>query len=303
MAQSFPAQPMRLIVPFPPGGGADVAARIVANKLSSDFGQPVVVENRTGASGNLAAQAVARAAPDGYTLLFTNNTVVANPAIGKVPFDVLRDFTPIGLVGATPIAIAVHPGLPARTMRELVDLIAAQPGTYAYSSCGAGTLMHLAGELLRHHGKLSLTHVPYRGCAPAVIDGISGNVPILISAYPNLKAPAERGQLRVLAVVSQRRSALAPAVPTVRESVPALDKVVVESWAGVLAPAGLPAPVVSRLNAALNAALVFPDVRGRLEGMGTEVQTTSSAEMREQMAAESERWKRLVQETGLVVEQ
>jgi tripartite-type tricarboxylate transporter receptor subunit TctC len=303
LAQAYPNKPIRLVSAFPAGGGNDVLARIVAAKLAENLGQPVIVENRVGASGNIGASYVAKSPPDGYTLLFANNTIVSNPAIGKVPFDVLMDFVPVGMVGSTATAIAVHPSVPATNMQQLLELLAKNPGKFSYSSCGAGTTMHLVAELMKQQAKLDVAHVAYRGCAPALADGLAGHVPILFNTYSNVRAAAAEGKLRVLAFTSPRRSSLAPTVPTLGEVSPQLRDVLGETWSGVLAPAGVPPSIVQKLNTELNAVLSMPDVRSRLEATSTEVQPMTPAQVGELMRGELERWTRLVRETGMVIQQ
>jgi tripartite-type tricarboxylate transporter receptor subunit TctC len=303
LAEAYPSKPIRMVSPFPAGGGNDVLARIVAARMSETMGQTVIVENVTGASGNIAASQVLRSAPDGYTLLFPNNTIVTNPAIGTVPFDVLKDFAPVGVVGTTAVVVAVHPDLPVKTMGQLVELLARNPNKYSFSSCGSGTTMHLAGELLKQAAKVSMVHVPYKGCAPAITDGVGGHVPILFNTYTSVRPHADQGKLRILAVASRTRSAFAPDVPTVGEGNPALRGVVADIWSGVLAPAATPAAVLAKLNTELNAALQSPDTKKKLEATYTEVRPTTPAEMSELMREELARWTQLVKDVGLVVQQ
>lgn len=298
-AQSYPTKPIRLISPFPAGGGNDVLARIVASRMSETIGQPVVVENMAGASGNIAGSYVARSQKDGYTLLFPNNTIVANPAIATVPFDVLRDFMPVGVVGSTAVVLAVHPDMPVKTVGQLIELLSKNPQKYSYSSCGTGTTMHLAAELLKQQAKVKMTHIAYKGCAPAIIDGLGGHVPILFNTNTNVKPQADQGKLRIIAIASPTRSSLTPEIPTISETAPG---VVGDIWSGVLAPAGTPASVVAKLNAELNAALVSPGVKARLEANHNEVKPTTPVEMGALMRDELQRWTKLVKDTGLVVQ-
>jgi tripartite-type tricarboxylate transporter receptor subunit TctC len=302
-AQAYPNKPIHLISPFPAGGGNDAVARIVAIKMGELLKQPIIVENRAGASGNIGAAYVAKSAPDGYTLLFTNNTLVANPAIGKVPFDVLKDFTPVGMAGSTAIGVAVHPSVPATSLPQLIELVRKNPDKYSYASCGSGTTMHLVAEMLKQRANLTMAHIGYKGCGPAIVDGMAGHVPILFNTFPNLRGPAQQGKLRILAIASPKRSALAPDLPTFGEAVPALKGVIGDSWAGIVAPAGVPANIIATLNSELNAAVTSPDTRARLDATATEVQPMTPAELGDIMKSELERWTALVRETGLVVEQ
>lgn len=302
-AQAYPSKPIRLVVPFPPGGGADVVARIVAGRLSERLGQTIIVDNRAGASGNIGAGQVAKSAPDGYTLLFTNNTIVANPAIGKVPFDVVKDFAPVAMANWTAVGVAVHPDVPAKSVKELLALLRDNPTKYSYASCGNGTTMHLAGEMFKQQAKVSMTHVSYKGCAPAVVDTIAGHVPIVFSTLPNLRGPLEQGKLRVLAITSPQRTALAPQLPALGEVAPELRGVIADTWSGIFAPAGTPASIIAKLNAEINAAISSPEARAQLAATGSEVPIKSPSELGELVRTELERWTTMIKETGLVVEQ
>jgi tripartite-type tricarboxylate transporter receptor subunit TctC len=302
-AQDYPNKPIHLIVPYAAGGGADVVARIIAKRLSEQLKQPIVVENRAGASGNIGALAVAKAAPDGYTLLAANNTIVANPLIGKVPFDVLKDFKPVGIMGSSPSVIAVHPSVPATNLQQLVDLLSANPDKYSYASCGNGTTMHFSGEMIKHVLKVSMVHVGYKGCGPAVVDLMAGHVPIAINTYLNLKGPAEQGRVRLLAIASVKRSSLAPQLPTTGEAVPALRGVIADNWLGILAPAGVPNNIIERLNAEINLAVDSPETRAGLEQAALDIRSSTASAFGDVMREEMERWSKLMKDTGMVIEQ
>lgn len=297
-AQGYPAKPVRLISPFPPGGGSDVVGRILAPKLAEAMGQQFLVENRTGAAGNVGAAFVAASAPDGYTLLVANNTVVTNPAVAKAPFDVVKDFAPVGLIGSTAIALAVHPSFPARSVDELVKAARESPGKYSYSSCGNGTAMHLAGELFKLLAKVDIVHVAYRGCGPAIADGIGGQVPVLFNTITNTTPQAKGGKLRILALASPTRSPVDRAIPVIAESA-GFEGFDADIWFGILAPAGTPREVVLKLNAELNKALGSSDVRQRLEAQLFAIQTSSPEQLGELIRRDLQRWSKLVQEAGI----
>lgn len=297
-SQSYPAKPVRLISPFPPGGGSDVVGRILAPKLAVATGQQFLVENRTGAAGNVGAAFVATSAPDGYTLLVANNTVVTNPAVAKAPFDVVKDFAPVGLIGSTAIALAVHPSFPAQNVDELVRAARENPGKYSYSSCGNGTAMHLAGELFKLLAKLDIVHVAYRGCGPAIADGIGGQVPVLFNTITNTTPQAKGGKLRILALASPTRSPVDRAIPVIAESA-GFEGFDADIWFGILAPAGTPREVVLKVNAELNKALGSSDVRQRLEAQLFAIQTSSPEQLGELIRRDLGRWSKLVKEAGI----
>lgn len=297
-SQSYPAKPVRLISPFPPGGGSDVVGRILAPKLAEAMGPQFLVENRTGAAGNVGAAFVATSAPDGYTLLVANNTVVTNPAVAKAPFDVVKDFAPVGLIGSTAIALAVHPSFPAQSVDELVKAARENPGKYSYSSCGNGTAMHLAGELFKLLAKVDIVHVAYRGCGPAIADGIGGQVPVLFNTITNTTPQAKGGKLRILALASPTRSPVDRAIPVIAESA-GFEGFDADIWFGILAPASTPREVVLKLNAELNKALGSSDVRQRLEAQLFAIQTSSPEQLGELIRRDLQRWSKLVKEAGI----
>jgi tripartite-type tricarboxylate transporter receptor subunit TctC len=297
-SQSYPAKPVRLISPFPPGGGSDVVGRILAPKLAEAMGPQFLVENRTGAAGNVGAAFVAASAPDGYTLLVANNTVVTNPAVAKAPFDVVKDFAPVGLIGSTAIALAVHPSFPAQSVDELVKAARENPGKYSYSSCGNGTAMHLAGELFKLLAKVDIVHVAYRGCGPAIADGIGGQVPVLFNTITNTTPQAKGGKLRILALASPTRSPVDRAIPVIAESA-GFEGFDADIWFGILAPASTPREVVLKLNAELNKALGSSDVRQRLEAQLFAIQTSSPEQLGELIRRDLQRWSKLVKEAGI----
>lgn len=300
-AQTYPSRPIKVVVPYPAGGGTDILARLLAQRFSERFGQPVLVENRTGASGNIGTDFVVKSPADGYTLLFTNDTLVVAPSVSKnTPYDVLRRLAPIGLVAEGYIVIGVHSSVAARSLGEMLALAKAEPGKLAYASCGAGTAMHLAGELLKLSAAIEMTHVPYRGCAPAIQDSANGQVPVFIAALP-VAAPFEKqGRLRILAITSARRASLLPNVPTVAESgFPGYEA---SSWQGLFAPAGTPRDIVARLAAELAAAVHSVEFSERLVGMLFEPRVVSPEELATMVRVQLARWAELVKTARIKVE-
>lgn len=263
-AQAYPGRPIKLLVPFTPGGGTDLLARVVAQKMAEGLGQPIVVENRPGANTLIATEAVARAAPDGYTLIMQTNNLAANPTLyrGKINFDTLKDLAPVALVAGNPHVLVVNPSLPTRDLKEFVALAKAKPGTISFASAGSGTVNHLSGELLKMLAGIDIVHIPYKGSGSVMPDLLGGQVNSLFAAMPTVTGFIKEKKLRPLAVTTARRFAGLPDVPTIRElGYPGYD---FSSWFGILAPAGTPKPVIDRLNAEVVKALKDPSVRERL---------------------------------------
>jgi tripartite-type tricarboxylate transporter receptor subunit TctC len=296
-ADAYPSKMIRLISQFPAGGTSDVLARLVAPKLSEMLGQPVIVENRAGAAGNIGAEYVAKSPPDGYTILVGNNTIVTNPATQKTSFNVEKDFAPIAIVGATPIALAVHTSLPVANVQELIALIKKNPGKYAYSSCGNGTAQHLAGELFKQRAGIDMVHASYKGCAPAVIDGVSGHVPIMFNAMGNVQPHAKTGRLKILAVASSAKSANEPGLPTIAEA--GVKDFDAEVWFGFLAPAGTPRPVVMKLNDAFNKIIQMPDVVEKLNTLPFSTRTSTPEEFSKIIKSDLALWSKLVKDAKI----
>jgi tripartite-type tricarboxylate transporter receptor subunit TctC len=298
-AQAYPSRPIRLVVPFPPGGSADILGRALGQKLGEGLGQSVVVENRPGAGTAIAAELVAKAAPDGYTLMLgTVSSHAINPALNpKLPFDPLRDFTPIAPVASIPFALLVHPSVPARTVPELIGYARSKPGKLDYSSAGSGTSNHLAGELFEAMTGTYMVHIPYRGSAPALQDLVAGRVSVMfdlvLTAAPHVRSGAVRG----LAVTGAKRSAALPDLPTIAES--GLPGYEVSAWFAVFGPAGLPRPVVDRLNAEIARALAEPDLRQRLASQGAETLAGSPDEFAAYLKAEIAKWDKVVRDAGV----
>jgi len=295
--QAYPAKTVRLISQFPPGGGTDTVARIVAPKLSELIGQPVIVENRTGAAGNVGAEYVAKAPADGYTILVGNNTIVTNPAVQKTPFDVIKDFAPVAVVGATPIAVAVHPSLPVKSIQQLVALANKSPGKLSYSSCGNGTAMHLAGELFKQVARMEMVHIPYKGCGPAIVDGLGGQVPVLFNTLTNTSPHAKAGKLRILAIASSTRSPVDTIIPTIAEA--GFAGFDADIWFGFLAPAGTPRDIVTKLNSVLNKVILTPDVERTMTANLFSHRTSTPEEFAKIIQHDLAKWSKLVKETNI----
>jgi tripartite-type tricarboxylate transporter receptor subunit TctC len=297
-AQAWPARPVSLVVPYPPGGSADILARAIGQKLGERLGQPVVVENKAGAGTAIGAKAVATAAADGYTLLLgTVSSQAINPAMSKVGYDALKDFVAVSPVAAIPFVLVAHPGVAASNIRDVIALARANPGKVGYASAGPGTSNHLAGELLASAARVSLLHVPYKGSAPALNDVLGGHVPLMFDLLATSLPMLQTGKLKALAVTSRQRSPLLPNVPTARES--GLPDYEVTAWFGVFAPAATPAPVVARLNAEITAVLQAPDMQKRLHELGAEPETGSAEEYARYVREEADKWTAVVRKAGL----
>jgi tripartite-type tricarboxylate transporter receptor subunit TctC len=296
--QGYPEKPVRIVVPFPAGGAADIVARQVAQGLSASVGQQFIVDNRAGAGGAIGADSVARAAADGHTLLFASSSAMSiNPHISaKSPYDALRDFTPIALIGHAPNVLVAHPSVPAKTVKELIAVARARPGALNFASNGTGTLSHLTGELFMQRAGVRMLHVPYKGAAPAVIDTMAGNVSLLFAAYPSVSGQERTGRLRALAVTSARRAPIAPHLPTIAESLPGFES---NQWWGLYGPAGLPAAVVNRLNAETNKVLKSPEIVKRLAADGAEPAGGTWSALAVYHKADFERWAKVVKAAGI----
>ena len=278
-AQAWPVKPIRLMVPFPPGGSTDIVARIVAQKLSERLGQSIVIENRGGAGGTIGTAIVAKAAPDGYTLgvASTSTHVVAPGVYAKLDYDAVKDFAPIGMMAVSPYLLAVNPAVPAQTLRELVALAKKQPGRLNYASAGVGSTTHLAMEMLKHASGTFMLHIPYNGNGPAGTALVGGQVEILFGSLPSLLPHAKSGRVRALAVGTPKRSPSLPEVPTVAESgYPGFDA---SLWLALMAPAGTPQPIIERLSKELLAVVTAADTREAFDKAGTEPLPGSPAEL------------------------
>ena len=299
-AADFPVKPVRLLVPFSAGGGTDITARALAQKLGERWGHQVVVDNRPGAAGDIGAEFVAHAVPDGYTLLAITATHTVSAALRSKPaYDLLRDLTPLSQVTSLPYMLVVHPSLPAKTVRELIVLAKAKPGGLTYGSSGIGSLAHLAGALLATSSGAQVLYIPYKGSAPAVADVMGGQLDM---AFPTiLQATQVRsGRLRALAVTSLKRSAALPDVPTISESgVPGYE---INQWNGLLAPPGLPAELVVRLSGDINEVLGLPEVKARLGADGSEAVGTTPQAFARLLRDEIAKWKKLSKDAGIKID-
>jgi tripartite-type tricarboxylate transporter receptor subunit TctC len=302
-AQSgYPARPIRLIVPYPPGGPTDLIARSVNEPLGSRLGQPVIVDNRGGAATLIGTELAARAAPDGYTLLVaTVTTLAVNPALNRrLPYHPERDFAPISMLGVQPYLLATHPSLPAASITQLVALAKASPGKLTFGSAGVGTGAHLAGEMFRHMAGIQVVHVPYKGTGPAIVDLVAGQISLLFGGISALRPHAVAGKLRVLGVTSPKRSPAVPDVPTIDEA--GVRGYATTSWNSLVAPRGVPQPILQRLNAEIVAVLRSPDVSELLRKRGTDPDPGTPAELAAHIRSEIARFNGLVKAIGLKAE-
>ncbi|MES2414815.1 MAG: tripartite tricarboxylate transporter substrate-binding protein [Pseudomonadota bacterium] len=294
LAQAFPTKPITIISAYPPGGGGDVIARMMAPRLAQRLGQNVVIDNKPGASGNIATDFVARAPADGYTILINNATVVLNAALGMPQsFKVQQDLKYLTAVASTPVAIAVHPSVPAKNVEELVTWMSQNKASYA--SCGNGSPQHLAGARFAQLAKLDVVHVAYKGCAPAVMDGIAGTVPVLFNTVPNLEAQVKAGKLRYIAIAAQQRIPFKPDLPTVAET-KGFASFEAEVWFGFIGPAKLPPAVAKRIEQELLAVARDKDVQTELADRYFSLRVLDSAQFEKQIASDLVSWKRLADE-------
>jgi len=296
-AQTYPARPLRWIVGFPPGGGADTVARIMGAWLSERLGQQVIIENRPGASTNIAAQAVVNAPPDGYTLLFYGASTVVNTSIfHNLPFNVLRDIEPVSGLVAFPMVLVANPSVPAKTVAELIAYAEASPRKVTMASFGTGTASHLAGELFKMMAGIDTVHVPYRGGAPMVTDLIGGQVQVGFDVMVTTLPQVRGGALRALGVAGSSRFDMLPDVPSIAETLPGYEA---RTWAGVGVPKGTPVEIITRLEREINAGLANPTVKARLAEVGTIPMILTAAEFGAYIAAESEKWSKVVRFAGI----
>jgi tripartite-type tricarboxylate transporter receptor subunit TctC len=297
-AQAYPSQPIKIIVPFTAGGTTDILARTIGQKLSEAWRQPVIVENRPGAGGNIGADVVAKAKPDGYTILMgTIGTQSINSSLyAKMPYDAAKDFAPVTLVAMVPNVLVVNPAVNAKTVRELVALAKAKPGELNFASSSTGGSPHLSGEMFKQMTGADIVHVPYKGSAPAITDLLGGQVSLMFDNLPSALPQVKAGKLRALAVTSARRSQAAPDIPTLAESgVPGYE---VDSWFGILAPAGTPKEIVNQLNAEVVRILKIPQVRERLLEQGAEPVGDTPEHFAEHIRKETVKWARVVKASG-----
>lgn len=302
LAQSYPTRPIKLVVPFPPAGSTDLSARAVAVKLAERLGQPVIIENKPGAGGNIGSDQVAKAAPDGYTLLVgTVGTHAINPSLySKMPYDHLKDFAPIILLSTTPNVLVVYPGLPVNSVADVIKLAKAKPGELNFASSGSGTSIHLSGELFKSMAGLQMTHIPYKGSGPMQIDLISGNVNMSFDNLTAAIAQIKGGKLKALAVTGATRSPMLPDVPTVAES--GLPGYEATSWNAVYAPAGTPKEIIDRLHREIEAILKSPDTRKFFAEQGGDAGGGTPEQLGAFMRAETTKWAKVVKESGAKVD-
>jgi len=299
--QGYPTKPIRLLIGFSAGGGADAVARALSPRLAESLGQQIVVENRPGANGIIAADLAAKAAPDGHTLLLAPGNYAFAPAMyAKLSFDMTTAFAPVSQLAETPLLVVVHPSLPVRNVKELVSLARAQPGKLTYASGGVGGSAHLATELFRTLTQIDLVHIPYKGTGAVIADLLGGQVPLCFCTLPSVFSQAKSGRLRALAVTTARRSTSAPEIPTIAES--GVAGYEMGQWYGLLAPAGTPGLVIDRLNAEVSKALKHPEMRRRLQTEGADAVASSPQEFGAFFKAEIAKWTRIVQKAGIRAE-
>jgi tripartite-type tricarboxylate transporter receptor subunit TctC len=298
LAQAYPSRPIRAVVAFAPGGVTDTFGRLMAQKLTEQLGKQVYVENLAGASGNIGTGQVAKAAPDGYTILFAFSSHVVNPTLfARVPYDPIKDFEPVTLAVASTTVLTVNPAVPAKTVKELIDLIKANPGTYSFGSAGAGTQAHLAGEQFRLSLGLDLVHVPFGGGGPAVAAVVAGHTPISFGSPQAAMQHVKEGTVRALAVTKKTRSQILPDVPTMTEvGYPQIEG---DSWVGILVPAGTPADVIAVLHRESAKVLAQPDMRARLATLGYDLVASTPEEFATRIKVEIEMWAKVIRAANI----
>jgi tripartite-type tricarboxylate transporter receptor subunit TctC len=301
-AQGYPTKSVRMVVGFPPGGGTDIVARVISQKLSEWYGQPVVVENRPGATGTIGADVIAKSPPDGYNLLMghVNSHGIAPNLFSKLPYDAIKDFAAVAYVGYVPNVLAVHPSVQASSVKELIALAKRRPGAMNYASSGNGSTQHLAGEMFKQLTGTDIVHVPYKGSGDAIKDLLGGTVNMNFDTMPPVLSHIQSGKLRGLAISTPRRLPQLPDVPTFDEAgIKGFD---VTNWYGVMAPGGTPPELVSKLNADINKAMQVPEVRARLEAVGTQLREQSAREFESFMKAETAKYAKLIKAANIRIE-
>ena len=301
MAQDYPVKPIRIVVPLPPGGSNDVLARILGQKMSESLGQPVIVENKPGAAGNIATDYTVKSEPDGYTIAIApNQTVAVNPVLyPKLPFDVVKDLQGITMLGRVPMVLVVSQKVSANSVAELIALARSAPDRLSYASAGSGSPQHMAAEVFKSMTSTRLTQIPYKGSAPALVDVLGGNVDVMFcpinSALPHIRS----GKLRALGTTGTQRLALLPGVPTIAETVPNYES---DIWIGMVAPARTPPAIINKLNAELRRALALPDVQGKLAEQGIYAESSSAADFNKLIASDQKRWAAVIKAANIVPE-
>jgi tripartite-type tricarboxylate transporter receptor subunit TctC len=301
-AQSYPAKPVHIVVPFPPVGAADLLTRAMGQKLSESWGEPVVTDNRPGAGGNIGAEAVAKSPPDGYTLLMAAATThaVSMSLYRKLGYDLEKDLVPVSLVANVPHILVAHPSVPGKNLGEVIAFLKAEGGKVNFASQGNGTLSHLEFELMKSMGGFSAIHVPYKGSAPALVDLLAGNVLLLFDSIPSSLPQIRAGKLRGIAVASSRRSPVLPELPTMSEA--GLTGFAADNWFGVMAPAGTPAAIVAKLNGDIARALDATEVKETVARQGGELRASTPSEMAAQIRSDREKWGKVVRDSGAKIE-
>ena len=301
-AQAYPAKPIRIVVPLATGGPGDVLARAVGQKLAEIVGQPVIIDNRVGANTNIGNEAVAKSAPDGYTLLMSASTLTINPSLyANLPYDAIASFAPVTLVATTPLVLVVHPSLPAKSVKELIALAKAKPAQLHYGSAGNGSVLHLAGEMLNSMAHIKIVHVPYKGVTNAFSDLLGGQISLMFPGAPIALPQVQAGKLRALAVTGDKRSAAAPELPTVADAA-GLPGYEVSVWYGVLAPAGTPPAVVTRLHAEIVKIMKLPDITTRWATLGAEPLTNTPDQFAAFLKSDLVKWTKVVRDSGAKVD-
>ncbi|HEV8519354.1 MAG TPA: tripartite tricarboxylate transporter substrate binding protein [Burkholderiales bacterium] len=300
-AQSYPSKPIRIIVPFPPGGISDVMSRVFGQKFTDAWNQPVIVENRAGAGGNIGTEIVAKSPPDGYTLVMGSiGTHAVNVSLfSKLPYDPVRDFAPVALVIEADGLLVLHPSVPVKTVKDLIALARARPGQLVYASAGNGTAAHLAGELFKSMAKIDLVHIPYKGNVPAISDLVGGQTSMLFATLPTVLPLAKAGKLHALAVTGAQRNATVPDVPTMADTLPGFE---VTNWIALFAPAGTPGDIVAKLNAEIMRIMRLPDVQSRLVNEGAKFTPNTPSEFAAFVKAEITKWGKVIKDSGARVD-
>jgi tripartite-type tricarboxylate transporter receptor subunit TctC len=299
-AQDYPNRPVRLIIPFPPGGSNDVVGRMIGTQLAERLGKQVIVDNRAGAGGVIGTEAASKAAPDGYTILVISLAHAVNPWLYKLPYDPIKAFTPIGVMAKGPNVLSVHPGLPIHSVKELIALAKQKPGDLQYASAGVGSFQHLGAELFKLQAGVDMLHVPFKGGGPAMIDVMGGHTKVIFSSLVQTTPHIKSGKLRALGVGGTERSAVLPDVPTIAEA--GVPGYAAENWWGIVAPAGTPPEVVAKLHKELTEVQDNPDIRKHFANEGATVVKMSSAEFGQFMVSEMSKWERVVKEGKIKAE-
>jgi len=301
-AQTYPTKPIRIIIPFPPGGGSDAIIRVFAPKFSEFIGQPIIIDNRSGANGNVGTEAVARSSPDGYSLLFNGSgTLAINPSLySKLPYDVVRDFSPISLMVFQPHVLVLHPSVPAKSVKELIALARSHPGKLNYASSGNGSLAHLGGQLFKTTAHLEITHIPYKGAAPSLIDLIAGQVHMVFSSAPSVIPHIKNNKLRPIGVTTLKRISVLPEVPSLIES--GVDGFILIGWYGMLAPTGTPINIIGKLNNEILATLTQISVRQKLNDLGLEIEHLAPSYFNDFIKSEISKYSKVIQSGNIRIE-